>query len=409
MDGDFMDEIKCSFTYGDDSCVASLNEVKQGTVKKIDLMAHYVEGWLHKILLNKKIPYKGVLFIDCMANAGALAFENRIIEGTAQRVEKIFVKSKTSQLCAKEFEIIVNDIDSRKINCQKCIWKQVVSSNTNVIFNTYNNDVEDFLKNDALRILEDAEKRGYHTLLFYDPYDSTVHWDSLKPFLKSNKVDLIITHFWACDSRRAIEQVTTDEAKRKYEETYGLPFDELLKQFKSKEKLQRNEFLRKLFEDQARKFGASYKKIAYAPVFNVKRQPIYDIVCISFSHHATTLFKNKMYNQYRPEVKDTHQMQTSFFEDLFFSDGEASSYVKNREDGVSEMDFFYNPKNFAEAIQKEFKGLEVTKLDFDNFIELHERIPSSAKKEIKKILKGFFKMEEIKVGRKTVSYKFKGD
>lgn len=374
---------ECQHLYGSDRCKRLLDSINEGTLNKINFMNEYVRGWYNKIFSFKPSwmePYEGVMFIDCMSNSGAYVFEGNLTEGTSQKVQHAFSSQNGERYTNKEFIIAVNDLSKGKIECQKCIWDEQIEKRDNTECRFYNKDVNEFLSTEALELLKESERKHYHVLLFYDPYDVLINWDNLSPFLKSKTVDVVLTHFWSNDSIRAIGQVKKDEVKRKYEEAYGLPYCQLEEEMKRKTPYEKNLFLRERLVNQIENRSIGKKFIGYAPIFNSRNVVIYDIVSISTSNASRILLKDTLYKQYKPQevvqqldlFADTHPVE--------------NDYISSRSAGISERDYFYSPNNYAKIIYNEFKGMRISKGKFDKFIASHNFIPTNAKTDIKRIL-----------------------
>jgi|GEM_PF-6520177 len=381
-------------------------EMHIGTLKKIKFMNKYIHSWYRKIfsyLPKFGSPYQGVVFIDCMSNSGVYVFNNELHDGTSTKALKAFNWKHTEEkIVGKDFKIIVNDKDLQRITCQQCIWNNTPKINQKLTYDFFQKDVREFLKEDANKILLEAKKRKFHTLLFYDPYDLLIDWEALKPFLESKSVDIILTHFWMNDTKRAINQVVKEEAKNKYINAYGLSYEDLRERYNKMSSFEQNEFLRKQLIDQIMKHGANEKKFGYAPIFNDRNNVVYDIVIVSISNAATKLFRSEMYNLYKNVANsDGGTEQLSLF------GTEDTSYSESRK-LFNEMQLFYSYNYFAEVAASDFSGKEVSQENFNDYLNNHEFIAPNCKKELKKRLQ---EHHDMKIKKKTKNnptmYKFK--
>ena len=70
-----------------------IEKVAPHTIKKCELIEHYVDEWARKILgfngINGRDGSKGIIYIDCMSNSGLYYdSDNNLVDGTALRVAK---------------------------------------------------------------------------------------------------------------------------------------------------------------------------------------------------------------------------------------------------------------------------------------------------------------------------------
>ena len=130
-----------------------------------------------------------------MSNSGVYQYKNSIYSGTSQRIEKMFISQNGVKYEDKNFKIVVNDNCLKRIDCQKCTWRRVANKRNNVEKLFFHLDVEQFLTNECLAILNEAKKNDWYILLFYDPFNILINWESLRPYLEYPKADIILTHF----------------------------------------------------------------------------------------------------------------------------------------------------------------------------------------------------------------------
>ncbi|WP_270597985.1 three-Cys-motif partner protein TcmP [Enterococcus asini] len=383
----------CNNKYGCIECIERVSKIThKGTKNKINFMKRYIGAWYNKVLRN---GYEGVFFIDCMCNAGLYNDSGELFAGTSQEAMKSFLNQGNGAYSDKIFKILVNDIDSNRVLCQECVWNRCVSdigAKANVLFDSKNKDVSDFLRTDAIVALREAEQNNYHVLLFYDPYNAKIDWNGLAPFLKSKKADIILTHFMS-DPTRGINQAKTEEAKKKYSETYGLPFEKLVME---SETINKTFFFRQRVKAQISKFTSKY--VSYGPIFNSKNRVLYDIVLISRAEVSRDLLKRNLYLEYRDIQKEDDFTQGTLFA---FESISPDDYNSQRAEGVSEKDYFYSPTHFAEVIYKHFKGQIVLNSTYNEYIYKHEVIPPNANRQIDTILKNQFHVTIVAKNKHT--------
>ena len=73
--------------------VEVIEKVAPHTIKKCELIEHYVDEWARKILgfngMNGRDGSKGIIYIDCMSNSGLYYdSDDNLVDGTALRVAK---------------------------------------------------------------------------------------------------------------------------------------------------------------------------------------------------------------------------------------------------------------------------------------------------------------------------------
>ena len=151
-----------------------MNKANPHTVKKFELVAKYVDSWIHKLMNN---PYcKEIVFIDCMCNNGIYVDDNgKTIEGTPIRVAKL-IADAMKNYPRKKAILYFNDNAPDKI--------EELRKNLPVDTNNFNieprcKDGNDFLKELKTSLLR---RTDLHYLLFYDPYKASINWEALVPY-----------------------------------------------------------------------------------------------------------------------------------------------------------------------------------------------------------------------------------
>lgn len=410
-----MGDFSCKKIFDPSICVNFESEkIHKGTKTKFDLMEYYITAWCQKILNYKPEydyqKYNGVIFIDCMSNKGFYQDKenNDIVYGTSKRA---FDKLSS---CCKEFpehrfELFFNDYNPQKYDCLNCLLKSQESTQDNLTYSTYNYDVNVFLSEVGLEILNKAKKNQYHILLFYDPFEIMFDWDILEPYVKSNGIDIIFTHFFQNDTLRSLPTNLKEVAKAKYEKAYATDFDLLIREYNQLTPLERVEYFRDKFNQQLNKYAN--KEIAYFPIVNEKYSPLYDIVFFSHSIKAKELFKNSMHKAIvdllKPETKAIIEEQTNQTMISLFPISHTDSYIESRQSGVSEVEYFYSKIEHAKIIRNQYKGKTVLKSDYDKFLVNHDYLPTNTKKPIKDVLTSNGWLEIHKDGGKEKAYTFK--
>ncbi|EIA6647391.1 hypothetical protein K7Q65_002382, partial [Enterococcus faecalis] len=365
----------------------------------------YSKSWYNKVLSYKPKfgnPAKGVVFIDCMSNSGVYQYKNSIYSGTSQRIEKMFISQNGVKYEDKNFKIVVNDNCLKRIDCQKCTWRRVANKRNNVEKLFFHLDVEQFLTNECLAILNEAKKNDWYILLFYDPFNILINWESLRPYLEYPKADIILTHFWGNDTIRAIGQVNDEETKTKYVRAYGVSYEELEAEFLVKTQHEKTDYLRNRLVSMINTVTPKKKIIGYGPIFNSKNSVMYDIVSISTSKASKVLLKNNLYKGYKEDVSQKNRQL-----DLFDISYNEQDYVESRNSGTSEKDYFYSGKHYAQVIYSTFKDQYITKADYDKFLNDHEYIPVDCKTEVKFYLEQLYNIVPDKKGQSILGYDFR--
>jgi len=150
------------------------NKISEHTVKKFELIAHYVETWAHTLLNTKDC--KELVFIDCMCNSGIYEDDggNRV-EGTPIRVAQVIADAMT-KYSDKKAVLYFNDSDAEKI---AELERHLPAATDNFRIETSIGDGNDLLKKLKPTLFK---KDGLHYLLFYDPYTASINWEVLAPY-----------------------------------------------------------------------------------------------------------------------------------------------------------------------------------------------------------------------------------
>ena len=186
------------------------------TIKKFELIEKYVEAWAHKLLQN---PYcNGLVFIDCMSNSGEYVDDDgNQVFGTPVRIAK-YLRDISGQYRQKQIDLYFSDLSSGKTAHLATLMPQE-KNNYHIHISTEDGNIL------AKRIGSRIESNK-HYLLVYDPFDASIDWRAILPFINSWS-EVIINHM-VSDPIRAVRKVKKEEARNKYEQTYLMDLERLV-------------------------------------------------------------------------------------------------------------------------------------------------------------------------------------
>lgn len=305
------------------------------TIKKFELIEKYIETWVQKILQNRYC--KAIVFIDCMCNCGLYYDSNgEIVEGTPVRVAKI-LREAAGQYPNKRIWVYLNDLSSEKIELLKTVLPKE-KKNFRYIFS--DGDGNDLLKRIGPQL---HTKPDHHFFLFYDPFEATIDWDALAPFFRSWG-EVLINHM-LYDSVRAVKQVKSPEAIKKYEDTYLSDFEDLVPYGSD-----RCAYEKRVEEIINTLKGAANREyyIASFPFFNSNNSLMYDLIHCTGNIAGFRLFKTTAWKTFggKSSTKNTHGLENQFMLD-FEQDGTVTTMVDEN---------CYYVKDIADYIQNNFRG-----------------------------------------------------
>lgn len=337
------------------------------TVKKFELVNKYVESWIQK-LLNSGICNE-IVYIDCMCNCGLSYNENNeIIEATPIRVAKT-IRDAMFKYKDKKATLYFNDISEEKI---KVLKEHLPKETENFKYEISAMDVNDFLNkynNNHFRIGIKP-----HFLLFYDPYLAKINWKTLFPFI-NNWGEIIINHM-VSDPIRAISQVKKQDTIDKYQNTYLLPFDEIMPFGTNK-----NNFEERI-ECIIKTLSNKQIYVASFPFFDKFNNLKYYLIHLSKVIEGFKLYKTTAWKTFggRSSMKKTYEKEC--YRSLLFED----------ENVCSDTDInCFNVYDIAKYLYKTYKGQTVPLNDVWKTLDIHPIFPSDGfKKEIKNELKKCF-------------------
>lgn len=342
------------------------NTAHPHTVKKFELIEEYVKAWAQKLLNFEKC--NGIVFIDCMCSSGVYQDDdgNEVV-GTPIRVAKYLFDIMTDYP-NKQAWCYFNDLSKEKID----ILKSRLPDNTA----NFHIETRTIDGNDLLKSFNIPASMQVHYLLVYDPYEATVDWDALMPFI-SNWGDVIINHM-VSDSIRAVSQVKRASAIAKYEQTYLSSIQELAT-FGS----DRDSYEKRMQQIMVELRGRSNKRyyIASFPFFNTKNSVVYNLLFGSSNIEGFKLFKKTAWKTFggKSSAKNTYGMEDQLI--LDFSGNGALSTMTD--------EYCYYVKDIVKFIHDKFIGQQNVPLsDVWRSLDDHPVFPSDGyKPEIRRGLK----------------------
>jgi len=305
------------------------------SIKKFELIEAYVKEWSQKLLNNSKCD--GIVFIDCMSNSGVYQDkEGKQVFGTPIRVAN-HLSDVMKTYPQKQAKLYFNDNSSDKVE----------ELNKHLPPNTSNFTIITSIL-DGNKLLKEFEfdSSNYCYLVVYDPYEASIDWLALMPFIQTWG-DVIITHM-VNDTIRAVPQVKKSSSKDKYEHTYLTDFQEL-----SCLGSDRVAYEKKVLEIIRRLRGASSRRryyIASFPFFNTKNTIVYELLLGTGSIEGFKAFKHLAWKTFggKSSGKNTYGKEHQIMID---PDNETMLTTYTDEN-------CYYPKDIAEYLHKLFNGQE---------------------------------------------------
>ena len=351
--------------------VETITKISPHTVKKFELIEKYVDEWARKILgikgVNGMPGSKGVIYIDCMCNSGLYEVDGNIVEGTALRVAKK-LNEIISNYPGKEAILIFNDLLPERV---ELLRSEIEKANlSNIIVSYSNGDCDVFLK--GLN-LSDYQK-SYNTLLLYDPYNASIDWSAIKPYL--NRWGEVIINHMSSDTTRGISQAKKQDVIARYEETYQSDISQLL----NTDKAGLDNIVVSIIRNNINK-GSSGYYVSLAPFYNRTNGKLYSLIHCSANIEGTKLYKKVTWKTFgdKSSMKNTHGVEEQFVLD-FNGDGFLNS--------VTDEDCYY-VKDIAKYIFEKYSAFGRVSLEaMYKDLDVHPIFPSDGyKNEIKAELK----------------------
>lgn len=269
-----------------------ISKASPHTIKKFELIEAYVRAWAHKLLEYGRNTgnCNGIVFIDCMCNSGMYVNEEtgELVEGTPIRVARILSDVMREQNYQNQQAwLYFNDLSQEKINE---LQKHMPIETRNFHLNLSVGDGNELLKAIGSRLSSQAK---IHYLLVYDPYQATIDWVALLPFIR-NWGEIILNHM-VSDSIRAVSQARRPETISKYESTYLAKIEDLI-DFGS----DRDAFEQRIKDIITVLNGENHKRyyIASYPFFNVKNTVVYNLLHCTSSIVGFKLYKSTAWSTF---------------------------------------------------------------------------------------------------------------
>lgn len=358
-----------------------ISVAKPHTIKKFEIINNYVDSWARKILGYPKS--EGLYYIDCMSNCGYYkSIDDKSIEGTAIRVAKTLNRI-AENYPSKTVDVFFNDYDTKKIDYLK---SKINLLNLNKIKIHYSiKDCSEFLNSFDLNRI-----RNRNILLIYDPYQATINWDSLSPFLNSWG-EVIINHM-VSDTARGAKQAKKESVIKKYEQTYRMTINDILALGDDRRKLDNVviKIINKEVENNPRK-----RYIASFPFFNRTNGLVYNLLFCSSNIEGIKLFKKTSWDVFggKSSDKNTHGSENQLTFDLLSNNLDITIATDSDCYTVSDIaKYIVNTYQYQKEILLEevYKNLDV-----------HPVFPSDGyKSEIKDELKTYHNVKIIRKNKK---------
>lgn len=350
-----------------------ITEAKPHTIKKFELIEKYVEAWAYKILNYQGnpgyAPARGVIFIDCMSNSGVYRDENgNRVEGTALRVARCLDKIFDSYPTKKAI-LIFNDLESVRVDYLETEIEKLQLQHVEVHYSR--EDCNKFLRGLDL----ESYKNKFHTLLLYDPYNASIDWDAVSPYL--NRWGEVIINHMSSDTVRGISQAKATGAAGRYSETYQSDIESLLNA--TKEDL--DEIVMSIIQNRVHKSVYHISPFAFFSRTNGK---IYTLIHCSASVEGIKLYKKVAWQTFgnKSSLKNTHGLENQLTFDLDgigMSDSETDAQCYYVHDIAKYIFEKYSPRGKVE-LKEIYQDLDI-----------HPIFPSDGYKDnIKRELKQFF-------------------
>jgi three-Cys-motif partner protein len=263
-----------------------ISKVSPHTIKKFELIEAYVQTWAHKLLEYGRNTgnCNGIVFIDCMCNSGMYLNEEtgELVEGTPIRVARVLSDVMREQNYQdRQAWLYFNDLSQDKIDE---LQKHMPAETRNFHISLSVGDGNLLLRSIGSRLSAQA-KINY--LLVYDPYQATIDWAALLPFIR-NWGEIILNHM-VSDSIRAVSQARRPDAISKYESTYLAKIEDLI-DFGS----DRDAFEQRIKDIITVLNGNNHKRyyIASYPFFNSKNTVVYNLLHCTSSFVGFKLYKS---------------------------------------------------------------------------------------------------------------------
>ena len=356
---------------------ASVEIIKKAnphTIKKFQLIERYVKEWAQKLLNYSNCQQ--LVFIDCMCSSGEYFDDmGQTIYGTPVRVSK-YLRQIAPNYPSKRIDVYYNDICSEKVDHLETLLEP---STGNYSIHTSRIDGNVLLRNIGRLLTPGAE---VHYLLVYDPYDASIDWMALQPFL-NNWGEVIINHMIS-DSMRAVKMAKTPEAVEKYQMTYLTDIESLIPFGSDKSAYEeRIEAIINILHRGERRYYVS----AF-PFFNRRNAIVYNLIHCTGHPKGFSLYKKTAWQVFggKSSDKNTHGAENQL---SFLFDGGDTLVTQTDE-------YCYYLKDVAAYLQSIFCGRQSVPLsEVWAVLEDHPIFPSEGfKPQIKAELKRLYGTKE---------------
>ena len=359
---------------------AIIGHANPHTIKKFELIEKYVEAWAHKLLQNQYC--EGLVFIDCMSNSGEYIDDNgNHVFGTPVRVAK-YLRDVAGQYPNKQIDIYYSDFCADKTNHLKGLMPKE-SSNFHYYISTEDG-------NNLAKRLGQTMSKNKHYLLIYDPFDATIDWSALIPFI-NNWGEVILNHM-VSDPMRAVKMVKSEDARSKYERTYLMELEALIPYGSDKKAYE--DRIEEIINKLRRRSDSRYY-IAAFPFFNEKNAIVYNLIYCTSNIQGFKLYKQSAWQIFggKSSMKNTHGLENQLTMDF-----DCNGLSKTHTD-----EFCFYIKDIAEYLQKMFDGMSNVPLEnIWAVLDDHPVFPSDGfKRQIKDSLKQNY---GAIVNKRTISF-----
>lgn len=227
-------------------------------------------------------------------------------------------------------------------------------------------------------------------LLLYDPFEATIDWEAIFPFLK-NWGEVIINHMLS-DSIRAVSQAKSHKAIEKYEKTYLTDIENLIPFGSDKKAFEKRveEIVMLLKGRTSRKYY-----IAAFPFFNRRNAIEYNLIHCTSNIEGFKLYKKIAWKTFgdKSSIKNTHGLEMQFSFDM-----DEIGRINTTTD-----EFCYYLKDIVDYIQEKFRGRQnVSLTEVWNMLDEHPVFPSEGYKP--QIKKGLIEHYGAHVSMNTISF-----
>lgn len=345
-----------------------IDEARPHTIMKFKLVEEYIKAWAQKLMLNSSC-YE-LVFIDCMCNSGVYTYNGETVEGTPVRVAKVLLDVARTYP-QKQIQIYLNDKSQEKVDELK---KHLPANEGKFNIIVTVKDRDELLETIGPQLYG---RQHLHYFLFYDPYDASINWSVLIPFLR-NWGEVMINHM-VLDTARAITQVKREATKEKYANTYLIDFEKLVPFGSDKKAYEtRVEEIIQGLKGHRRYFVSAF------PFYNTHNSQLYSLIHCTDHIEGFKLYKQVAWKTFggKSSTKNTHGDHCQLSIDY----ANTGLFVP----ATDESCFFVT--DIAKYLQKSFSGQTNVPLEsLWRRLDLHPIFPSDGfRQEIRSELKNIY-------------------